>query len=182
MGNILGAPTGPAATAGGGLRAAAGEQAQLRNAAFERSRAAYASGDHVAARSWSEQGRRHGARMKALNAQAAQAVFDANNAGRAPDEVDLHGLHVGEALKLADIAVTSARARGARKLVLIVGRGLHSPDGVARLRPAVERALMTKHSLRITPGVPNAGCLLVELVQPSEAGWLERVVNACVIC
>jgi DNA-nicking Smr family endonuclease len=82
-------------------------------------------------------------------------MHTANNTGRAPDEVDLHGLHVSEAISRADGAIRQARARGAPRLVFIVGKGLHSEGGVARLRPAIERQLVTKHSLRVTPGVPN---------------------------
>lgn len=83
------------------------------------------------------------------------AARAANNAARPPDEVDLHGLHVSEAIARADAAIASARARGAPRLTLIVGRGAHSAGGVARIRPAVERELIRKHSLRVTPGVPN---------------------------
>jgi hypothetical protein len=82
-----------------------------------------------------------------------------------------------------EAAVAAARARGDKRLVLIVGRGLHSRDGVAKLKPAVLDQLINKHSLRCTPGVPNEGCVLVELVRPEERGWLGAVLGdgGCVI-
>jgi len=100
----------------------------------------------------------------------------ANNAARPPDEVDLHGLHVSEAIARADRAVCAARAEGRQQLTFIVGRGLHSADGVARIKPALMEQLVTKHALRVTPG-PNQGCLQVELVKPQQAGWFERLLG-----
>jgi hypothetical protein len=91
--------------------------------------------------------------------------------------VDLHGLRVDEAIAHAERAVSSARARGDARLTLIVGRGAHSTGGVARLKPAVLDALARRHSLRVTAGVPNAGCLQVELVPPGRAGWFWRLLR-----
>lgn len=178
MGNILGAPLQEQPAAAEELRARAREEARLRGEAFERSKACYARGDHAGAKKWSEEGKRHARRMEDLNSRAAAAVFEANNAARPLDEVDLHGLHVREAVARADAEIEAARARGASRLVFIVGRGVHSADGVARIKPALTGELMRKHSLRVTAGVPNDGCLLVELgAERTRVGWFERLLG-----
>ncbi|GBF95437.1 hypothetical protein Rsub_08399 [Raphidocelis subcapitata] len=178
MGNLLSAPPpgGGPEPPGAALRRAAADAAAARGDAFERSRAAYAAGDHAAAKAWSQRGKSHAAEVAELNQRAAGLIFDANNAGRAACEVDLHGLHVTEAVALAERAVADARARGESRLTLIVGRGAHSAGGVARLRPAVAGALERRGSLRVTAGVPNAGCLLVELAPPARGGWFWRLL------
>lgn len=183
MGNLLELPvnTSVGQSEGDALRAQAGKQAALRNEAFQRSRACYAAGDHIGAKYWSEKGKSHAAEMARLNKRAARAIHTAANAGRPDDVIDLHGLHVAEAISHAEAAIRAARARGSKRLTFIVGKGLHSADGVARLRPALTRELVTKHSLRVTPGVPNEGCLLVELVEPERAGWIDWL-GGCVIC
>ena len=192
MGNILSGGDTAAAGDGAGaavadperLRQLARKEAELRGAYYERSRAAYSAGDHAAAKRFSNLGKAAGARMDALNARAAAAAFDMNNAGRGrpPGEVDLHGLHVREAVAAADAALEAARARGERRVVLIVGRGVHSRDGVARLKPALIGELGRKHG-RVTAGVPNDGCLLVELgVEAARRGWFERLVGFVLGC
>jgi hypothetical protein len=45
---------------------------------------------------------------------------------------------VKEAVAYTDRAVADAKARGAADIHLIVGKGLHSPGGVAKLKPAIE--------------------------------------------
>ncbi len=65
--------------------------------------------------------------------------------------------------------------------MLIVGKGLHSRDGVAKLRPAVER-LVARHNLRCIPGQPNAGCITAEFVSREQRGIVGWLLDMCVIC
>jgi hypothetical protein len=51
-----------------------------------------------------------------------------------------------------------------------VGRGLHSADGIAKLRPAIE-VLIQKHGLRCTTDCPTVGCLTAEFAPEAERGW-----------
>jgi len=74
-------------------------------------------------------------------------------------ELDLHGLYVKEAIYFTDLGIQEARRRGDAKVHLIVGmkplsiflaiasrimgltapgKGLHSPHGAAKLKPAIE--------------------------------------------
>ncbi len=119
--------------------------------------------------------------------RAAALVLAQHNAGRGPGELDLHGLRVTEAVAEVEKAIAAARAANPpqQRLVLIVGKGLHSADGIPKLKPAIE-GLVRRHNLRVTPGVPNAGCITVEFVKPSERGWvgdfLAWFTRGCVIC
>jgi hypothetical protein len=80
-----------------------------------------------------------------------------------PTEVDLHGLYVKEAITYTDNSIAEARARGDKEIRLIVGpyspfirvrrqltvcvvcvgKGIHSPNNTAKLKPAIE-GLMQK--------------------------------------
>lgn len=52
--------------------------------------------------------------------------------------IDLHGMTVERALRHLERALLGLRVAGVRDVRLICGRGLGSPDGQARLGPAVE--------------------------------------------
>ncbi|KAG2433889.1 hypothetical protein HXX76_008242 [Chlamydomonas incerta] len=169
-------------------RAQGDAHAQARNAAFAASKEAYRLGDHARAGQLSREGKQHAAQCNEAHERAAALVLAQHNTGRTPGELDLHGLRVKEAVAEVEKAIAAARAANPpqQRLVLIVGKGLHSADGVPKLKPAIE-GLVRRHNLRVTPGVPNAGCILVEFVKPSERGWVGDVVawltrGACVIC
>jgi hypothetical protein len=52
------------------------------------------------------------------------------------------------------------RLPGQQQLVVIVGRGSHSRDGISKLRPAVSQ-LMDRYMFSVERDKPNVGCLLV---------------------
>lgn len=121
------------------LREEAGVEARARNAAFDRARGAMQRGDRAGAARFGAIGREANERMKALHARAANAIFEARNPPEAAARglVDLHGLHVAEALdRLPDaVQVVSAKCSTAR---ILTGSGHHTKGtGKARLRPAV---------------------------------------------
>lgn len=75
-----------------------------------------------------------------------------------PGEVDLHGLYVKEAITYTDQSIVEARARGDKEIRLIVGsyhpffylrkdrtfragKGIHSPNHAAKLKPAIEELM-----------------------------------------
>jgi DNA-nicking Smr family endonuclease len=60
------------------------------------------------------------------------------------DHIDLHGMRVEEALTALNQFVIKAFTRGRKTLVVVTGKGIHSPDGVSRVRPAVERWILNK--------------------------------------
>ncbi|KAI0356237.1 DUF1771-domain-containing protein [Trametes cingulata] len=167
---------------------AAGDE-MARN--FEEAHKAYERGDGARAKELSNAGKAAQQEMERLNEQAAEWIFKANNTDSQPGEVDLHGLYVKEAIRYTDQSIQEARARGDSKLRLIVGKGLHSAGGVAKLKPAIEE-LMQKHGLVAELDEHNSGVLIVNLDgQPSGSGrvlrpdditrGLERKEDGCTI-
>ncbi|KAL1953444.1 hypothetical protein VTO42DRAFT_2822 [Malbranchea cinnamomea] len=145
------------------LRAAAQRQAELRGSCFERSRAAYQSGDGALAKELSEQGKAHGRKMEEYNKQASELIFRENNApGRVPaDTIDLHGLYVEEAEDILEQRIKSARSQGQTHLHVIVGKGNHSVNHVQKLKPRVEQ-LCQELGLQYR-SEENAGRIYVDL-------------------
>lgn len=119
---------------------------------FDASHKAYESGDGAGAKHLSEEGKRHKAEMERLNQEASDWIyrraylllctrrFDEvliwdmrdrvgveNNTDSAPDEVDLHGLYVAEAIRRTEEAIQQAQAAGKDHLDLIVGKVCISP-------------------------------------------------------
>ncbi len=180
MGNILSGPQ-PGQEVER-LRQQGDFHAQQRNHCYELSKAAYHAGNHADAKRYSQQGKSHDAKCKTFHRDAAEKAFDMNNKQRGPDEVDLHGLRVKEAVTKAEQCIRTARQQKRRHMVFVVGRGLHSADGVSKLKPAINR-LVNDYNLRCTNNKPTQGCIYVELVRPEERGWVESIITGlCVIC
>ncbi|GLC34753.1 hypothetical protein PLESTB_001159700 [Pleodorina starrii] len=163
-----------------------------RNQAFEDSKAAYAAGNHALAGRLSRQGKDCARQAEQAHERAAALFLQRNNpgvslspggSGPPPGQIDLHGLRVKEAVATVERALSRGRAAGQARLVLVVGRGLHSAGGVAKLRPAIEQ-LVRRHNVRVTAGAPNAGCITVEFVSEAERGWVDWLAErtSCVIC
>lgn len=89
--------------------------------------------------------------------------------------IDLHGLRVSEALEKVRTHLALCRQHGVERTTIITGRGLHSVDGVARIRPMVEQ-LLAESKVRVLEGRGNEGAFLVELVKEDvDVGWGEWV-------
>lgn len=71
------------------------------------------------------EGKQHQANKERLNLQAAQYIFDANNANQPNGTIDLHGLYVKESVTMTDRAIANARSQGLSELRVIVGKGEH---------------------------------------------------------
>ncbi|PPQ70695.1 hypothetical protein CVT24_000177 [Panaeolus cyanescens] len=138
---------------------------------FQKSHEAYSRKDGALAKELSNQGKEHQRQMEQLNHQASDWIFHANNTDSKPGEVDLHGLYVKEAIERADQAIQDARRRGDNHISFIVGKGLHSRGGVAKIKPAIEQ-LIQKHNLvaRIDPN--NAGVLIVDINDTRSRGGI----------
>ncbi len=118
--------------------------------------------------------------MVRYNALAATDIFAHYNPSSVyPSDltqIDLHGLHVTEAIEYAKKHVLACRQRGMKQTVLITGRGNRSKDGLAKLKPAVEEWLM-EENLRAMIDTPNEGCVTVEIDVPKgKAGWVDCVI------
>ncbi|PNW78793.1 hypothetical protein CHLRE_09g390393v5 [Chlamydomonas reinhardtii] len=105
------------------------------------------------------------------NERAAELFYNAYNAHRGNDELDLHGLFVKEALVHVERRVRNLSS-GMTTLRIIVGRGNRSADG-PRLKPAVE-AWLRQRGYDFKEDGRNNGCLVVQ-VQGSRAARVEAV-------
>ncbi|KAF8482758.1 hypothetical protein DFH94DRAFT_627155, partial [Russula ochroleuca] len=144
------------------LHARANREGDAMARAFEQSHAAYARKDGAAAKELSNEGKAHQREMERLNAEASEWIFSGEYSGRMPTEIDLHGLYVKGAITYTDKSIAEARARGDNEIRLIVGKGIHSPNNAAKLKPAIE-GLIQKHNLSAAIDPQNSGVLIVQL-------------------
>ncbi|THH00153.1 hypothetical protein EW026_g2341 [Hermanssonia centrifuga] len=142
------------------LRTRANEEGDAMSKSFEESHQAYARGDGALAKELSNKGKAHKAEMEKLHREASEWIFTQNNTDSKPGEVDLHGLYVKEAVSFTERSIQEAQRRGDTELHLIVGKGLHSRNGAAKIKPAIEE-LMSNLIAELDP--QNAGVLIVSL-------------------
>ncbi|XP_017599999.1 PREDICTED: NEDD4-binding protein 2 isoform X4 [Corvus brachyrhynchos] len=147
------------------LRAEAFCHQQKRQECLKKAGEAYRMGMKPVAAFYAHQGRLHEQKMKEANHAAAVQIFERINTSLLPMNVlDLHGLHVDEAVNqlsrvLQEKSEVSAE-ENFNRYNSCTGRGSHSQGGVARIRPAAIRYL-TSHNFRFTEIKP--GCLKVML-------------------
>ncbi|NXG76888.1 N4BP2 protein, partial [Baryphthengus martii] len=126
---------------------------QKRQECLKKAGEAYRMGMKSVAAFYAHQGRLHEQKMKEANHAAAVQIFEKVNAALLPMNVlDLHGLHVDEAVNqlsrvLQEKIEEYQQTGGKPYLCVITGRGSHSQGGVARIKPAAIRYL-TSHNFR----------------------------------
>jgi len=136
---------------------------------FQQSHEAYARRDGALAKDLSNQGKEHQRKMEELNKQASDWIFIENNKNSKSDEIDLHGLYVKEAITRADQSIQLAKSNGHSQVKLIVGKGLHSQGGIAKIKPAIEE-LIQKHKLVAQLDPNNSGVLIAYLDSSNREG------------
>ncbi|TWW59355.1 NEDD4-binding protein 2 [Takifugu flavidus] len=148
------------------FRAEASLQRKRRLESFAKAAEAFKQGRKEVASFYAQQGHMHGKRMSEANHRAAVQIFERVNSSLLPNNIlDLHGLHVDEALDhlvqvLHDKTTAYEKGLCRPQLSVITGRGNHSQGGVARIRPAVINYL-TNANYRFTE--PKPGLVLVSL-------------------
>ncbi|XP_036438960.1 LOW QUALITY PROTEIN: NEDD4-binding protein 2 [Colossoma macropomum] len=141
-------------------------QRRRQQECFTKAAEAYRQGQKDVASFYAQQGHLHGKKMREANHRAAVQIFKRVNATLLPQNVlDLHGLHVDEALHhlqqvLADKTYEWQQGLCRPQLAVITGRGNHSQGGVARVRPAVLDYLKSQH---YRYSEPKPGLILVTL-------------------
>lgn len=157
------------------LREEARDHARLRNAYFEQARQAYLIGNKALAKELSVKGQLHNIHMKAAHGKAQDSIYRLRNPvapemqgnGRGQETmIDLHGLHVSEAIQRLkhDLSVLRSTARAAEQrlqVYICVGTGHHTRGSrtPARLPIAVQRYLLEEEGLDYSE--PQPGMLRV---------------------
>ncbi|KAK7025517.1 hypothetical protein VNI00_015951 [Paramarasmius palmivorus] len=164
------------------LRKRANEEGDSMAKCFRESQEAYKGGNGARAKELSNEGKEHQKKMEKLNREASEWIYigeclflhrhrwakkvnmdiPENNKDSGPDEVDLHGLYVKEAIEYTDRALEEAKMNGQCEVRLIVGKGLHPSGGVAKIKPAIEE-VMIKHQLIAELDPDNTGVLIVQM-------------------
>ncbi|KAE8714053.1 Polyadenylate-binding protein-interacting protein 7 [Hibiscus syriacus] len=154
------------------LREEARDHARLRNAYFEQARQAFLIGNKTLAKELSVKGQMYNMHMKEAHGKAQESIYQHRNP--VPLEnfrgqermIDLHGLHVSEALHMLkhELSVLRGTARAAAQLLQVyicVGTGHHTRGArnPARLPVAVQRYLLEEEGLDYTE--PQPGLLRV---------------------
>ncbi|KAF9356879.1 hypothetical protein BGX26_004604 [Mortierella sp. AD094] len=103
------------------------------------------------------------------------AKAKAHNSSKPPNEIDLHGLKVREALEITRERLAKFIKYKETNLIIIVGRGNNSINGIAKIKPAVIE-LVSEFHIKATPNKPNQGCIFVEPLPSSQGldfSWID---------
>lgn len=144
------------------LRSLADEAHKKRQQLSNESQAAYKQGDGGKAHQLSEKAKIQQRLAEQYNMEAAEYVFVQNNADSGSDEIDLHGLFVKEAVWILKRRIASGIKAHEPRVRVIVGKGLHSQNGLAKIKPAVEE-LCRDANLTNYLDKKNQGVLIIEL-------------------
>ncbi|WVQ74424.1 hypothetical protein IAR50_004025 [Cryptococcus sp. DSM 104548] len=160
------------------LRNKARKEGDEAHKCFAASQTAYKSGDGAEAHNLSVQGKSHQKKQDDLDDQAAAWIFNENNRDSPPGTIDLHGLYVKEAIERTEAAINDCQRQRREELRIIVGKGLHSQGGHAKIKPAVE-SLMQKYNLSAYVDQSNTGVLIVDL-EGKQTGSRSRDIGGVV--
>lgn len=152
-------------------RDTAGALARARNVCFEQATLAYQTGNKALAKQLGAKGRSFNDRMKAEHATASARIFSDRNPASANrlsmagyrHTIDLHGLHVPEALQFLQDKLSAATAQQTLTvLYVLVGTGHHTKGSKAAVRlPAAVSAFLERKGY--TYQEPQPGLLCVDL-------------------
>ncbi|XP_076803363.1 uncharacterized protein LOC143447240 [Clavelina lepadiformis] len=109
-----------------------------------------------------EQAKMHMNKLREANQRAANITYQKMNEGRSKNELDLHGLHVDEAIDTLKSVIAEKRKERnkPRYFFVITGRGLNSHLGVPKIKNAVMEFLKMK---KMAHKFVNAGMIKVFL-------------------
>lgn len=149
------------------LRSKADALYQKRNKLSQQSQQAYKQGDKAKAHKLSEELKSILSEAEGYNRKAAEYVFRENNTDSAEDEIDLHGLYVKEAEYFLQNRIAASIRTNQSHLNVIVGKGLHSQNGISKLKPAIDQ-MCHDCSLKHRMDPHNSGVLIIDLSNTHE--------------
>lgn len=150
------------------LRQEADQLYQKRQHLSQQSQQAYKNGDKAKAKELSDQLKKIGEQAEDSNIRAAEYVFRENNTDSAGDEIDLHGLYVKEAEFILQRRIGNDIRTNQSHINVIVGKGLHSANGIAKLKPAVT-AMCDEAGLKHHMDPKNSGVLVIDLTNTQSS-------------
>ncbi|KAG1885144.1 hypothetical protein F4604DRAFT_153365 [Suillus subluteus] len=146
----------------GSLRLKARIEGSRMEECFKQSREAFARNERGLAKQLSLRGEAYKANMVRLDKEASTKIFQEHNQRHRSNTIDLHGLFVSEAKVYFDDAVQGVRDRGESLLHVIVGKGNHSENNIAKIKPAIQEYGQSL-GLGVEVDPLNNGCLVVSL-------------------
>ncbi|KAL0046380.1 hypothetical protein WJX82_010916 [Trebouxia sp. C0006] len=139
-----------------------GLHSQARDTYFTAAQVAFEKGDREAAHELTGRGKEHAHLAKEARQRANQAAYDSCNMSVTNRfKVDLHGLHVEEALQVLQqhlLSLGGLGCPGGVLLQVITGIGKHSTNGRPKILPAVIRYL-SDAGHRFSEAVGNSGII-----------------------
>jgi len=139
-------------------RRLAAEHALMRNFYYREAARAFQTGQRAAAKDLAARGHWHNAEMHKAHARGGEQIFSQRNALVGANAIDLHGLHVKEAMTMLTQRIDALQRQGIRSLFVITGAGKHSVTGTARIKQAV---LKFCHERRLRYKEPQSGGIVV---------------------
>ncbi|KAA6417051.1 MAG: hypothetical protein FRX49_12993 [Trebouxia sp. A1-2] len=147
-------------------RQALGLHSQARDTYFAAAQVAFEKGNREAAQELTGKGKEHAHLAKEARQRANQAAYDSCNVSVTNRfKVDLHGLHVEEALQVLEqhlLSLGGLGCPGGILLQVITGIGKHSTNGRPKILPAVIRYL-SDAGHRFSEAVGNSGIIDVSI-------------------
>lgn len=126
--------------------------------------------------------------------KAARRIFKRKNTGYGLDQMDLHGLHLDEAMAHVSERLKRLEAGDVASVELITGAGHHSEGHRAKIKPAVEALLKERASTLGYEAMPGGGGFKVykavggvpaqvEVEAASGGGgFLSLLLSCCGLC
>ena len=144
-------------------RADARDLARVRNVCYEQATTAFLSGNKALAKELSAKGKEAANAMQRAHEQASNQIYSERNRNNS-STIDLHGLHVAEALQILkrELGAGGGRSRG-EFISILVGTGHHTKGArtPSRLPSSVEQWLISE---KIHFTEPVSGEFLVQVL------------------
>ncbi|KAL5537130.1 N4BP2_1 [Sanghuangporus sanghuang] len=160
---------------GENLRDLAAKEGRLADREYERASEAYASGDRDFAKKLRDKGAQHRHNSRNYHRMAAAEIFNHHNPEydinpNARVKIDLHHLHVREAKEYVERHIDLCRRAKLSRTEIISGRGNHSVDGVAKIRPAIMELMESQRDVEVDEHETNPGRIVVRFLDVSGGG------------